>query len=278
MAGLVWPMPGDAPVYPNTNWARTYREAGFTWVRMDVPVGRDRENAETSVAVLRHAGLQVWPILSWPSAEPDVAAMCGYAEWYIETFPGSRWIELGNEPWILDKIPAGEYLRIAEPMAEAIERAHPTVRVIFAMDLFDHVDGKERGWPGVDDVIACIARNERRYADIHPYRNPYRPTYSPWGSRDKEYRAIAERLGHQRIVYGEIGWKPSEGPGQASGEYHVEELDIARHHDIPLVGIYCHVADLENPAFDFGLWLASGNTLTPRPAATAVSTYLQEPG
>ena len=275
-AGVVWPMPGSELVGPNPAWARTIREAGFTWVRMDVPVSRDRANAEASVRVMHDAGLQVLPILSWPSAEPDVVAMQGYAEWYVETFPDSRWVTLGNEPWILDKIPGEEYLRIAAPMAEALEDADPDVRVVLAMDLFDHVQGEERGWPGVDEVIACIASSERRYADLHPYRNPYRPTFSPWHSRDREYEAIEGRLGHQRFLYGEVGWKPNEGVYQASGDYHVQELDIATHHRIPLVGIYCHIADLVTPAYDFGLWLADGDVLTPRPAATTLAAYLQE--
>ena len=152
-AGLVWPLPGAESVSPNPAWAATYRAAGFTWVRMDVPVSRDRANADASVRVMRDAGLHVWPILSWPSAEPDVDAMCGYAEWYVETFPDSQWVELGNEPWILDKVPAGEYLRVAGPMAETLLEVHPDVKVILAMDLFDHVSGDERGWPGVDRVI-----------------------------------------------------------------------------------------------------------------------------
>jgi len=275
-AGIVWPMPGAELVGPNPAWARTFRDAGFTWVRMDVPVSRDRANAAASVQVMRDAGLQVLPILSWPSAEPDVAAMCGYAEWYVETFPDSQWVTLGNEPWILDKIPADEYLRIAAPMADALEQAHPDVRVVLAMDLYDHVTSHERGWPGVADVIACIESSDRRYADLHPYRNPYGPTYSPWLSRDREYEAIAERLGHERFLYGEVGWKPTEGPAQACGQYHVQELDIATHHRIPLVGLYCHIADLVTPAFDFGLWVATDDVLTPRPAATTVAAYLQE--
>ena len=274
-AGLVWPMPGAEPVYPQASWARAFREAGFTWVRMDVPVSRDRANAETSVAVMRHAGLEVLPILSWPSAEPDVDALCGFAEWYVETFPDSQWVELGNEPWILDKVPGWEYLRCAGPMAKALEDAHPTVRVVLAMDLYDHVSGQERGWPGVDEVIACIASSPRRWADLHPYRNPYRPTWSPWGSRDREYEAIEQRLGHHRFVYGEMGWKPNEGERQASGDFHVEELEIATHHGIPLVAVYCHIADLVTPAWDFGLWVADGSVVTPRPAAETVSAYLQ---
>ena len=274
--GVVWPMPGSDLVGPNPAWARTFAEAGFTFVRMDVPVSRDRANAEASIRVMRDAGLQVLPILSWPSAEPDVEAMQGYARWYVETFPDSAWVTLGNEPWILDKIPADEYLRIAAPMADALEAAHPDVRVVLAMDLFDHVSGKERGWPGVNDVIACIASSPRRYADIHPYRNPYRPTFSPWRTREHERKAIRDRLGHDRFIYGEIGWKPNEGPKQASGDYHVRELEIDCGHGVPLVAIYCHIADLVTPAFDFGLWLVGDQEqLTPRPSATTVSAYLQ---
>ena len=45
MTGIVWPMPGSEPVGPNPAWASTFRAAGITWVRMDVPVSRDRANA-----------------------------------------------------------------------------------------------------------------------------------------------------------------------------------------------------------------------------------------
>jgi len=274
--GLVWPIPGAESVWPSPAWARTFADAGVAFIRMDVPVSRDRANAEASVRVMRDAGLAVLPILAWPSAEPDVEAMQGFARWYVETFPDTQWVTLGNEPWILDKVPAAEYLRVAAPMADALEAAHPTVRVVLAMDLYDHVTGRERGWPGVDDVIACIASSPRRYADLHPYRNPYGAARSPWGSRDAEYAAIVARLGHDRVIYGEVGWKPNEGARQASGAYHVEELAIDAGHGVPLVALYCHIADLVTPAMDFGLWLVEpDHTLTPRPAADAVSAFLQ---
>jgi len=273
--GLVWPMSEEELVYPSKEWAITFREAGFTHIRMDLPVMRDRANAEASVQIMIDAGLNVFPILSWPVGEPDTEAMQGYARWYVERFPGTEWVELGNEPWILYKTHGWEYLRVAKPMAEALEEADPNVKVVLAMDLFDHVDGNERGWPGVDEIIEFIAASPRRYADLHPYRNPYRATYSPWGSRDFEYNAICDRLGHDRFVYGEVGWKPSEGKYQASGEYHIQELDIDAHHKIPMVCIYTHIADLINPEFDFGLWVAESQTeVRPSPAATAISEYL----
>lgn len=275
ITGLVWPMSEEGPVYPSKEWAATFCEAGITHIRMDVPVGRDRANAEASIQIMIDAGLNVFPILSWPVGEPNTVAMQDYARWYIERFPGTEWVELGNEPWILYKTNGLEYLRVAEPMALALEEADPNVKVVLAMDLYDHVDGNERGWPFVNQVIAFIGESERRYADLHPYRNPYRATFSPWGSRDNEYKAICDRLGHDRFVYGEIGWKPSEGKYQATGEYHTQELDIDTHHNIPMVCIYCHIADEINTAFDFGLWIADNQThLTPRPAATAISEYL----
>ena len=124
---------------------------------------------------MRDAGLQVLPILSWPSAEPDVEAMCGYAEWYVETFPDSQWVELGQRA-----VDSGQDSRRRVPAHRrtdgrgAARPRIPTCGWCCAMDLFDHVTGEERGWPGVDDVIACIASSDRRYADLHPYRNPYR--------------------------------------------------------------------------------------------------------
>ena len=80
------------------------------------------------------------------------------------------------------------------------------------------------------------------------------------------------------MVYGEVGWKPNEGVYQASGDYHVQELEIDTHHGVPLVGIYCHIADPGTPAYDFGLWITHdhGVTLEPRPAAVTVSAYLRE--
>ena len=73
------------------------------------------------------------------------------------------------------------------------------------------------------------------------------------------------------------GWKPNEGPTQASGDYHVQELEIAAHHRIPLVGIYCHIADLGRRRTTLGLWMTTPwDVLIPRPAATTVSAYLQE--
>jgi hypothetical protein len=92
--------------------------------------------------------------------------------------------------------------------------------------------------------------------------------------RDDEFAAITQALGHSRFIYGEIGWKPSEGSQQASGQYHVEELEIAARHQIPLVAIYCHIADLATPAFDFGLWVSTNNEVSPRPAVNAVAAYL----
>jgi hypothetical protein len=165
-------------------------------------------------------------------------------------------------------------------MAERLESLSPDVRIVFALDLFDFVSGEDRRWPGVEDVIACIAESPQRYADLHPYRNPLPPDVSPWGSRQAEHAAIAARLGHARFIYGEMGWKPSEGDIQASGAFHVTELALAAQYGVPLVGVYVHVADLGNPDYDFGLWVEEvpgSGVLTPRPAATLLSRYLAGP-
>jgi len=273
--GLVWPMPGAELAYPQPHWVTAFAKAGFTHVRFDLPVSRDRDNAAASVQTMLHGGLQPIPILAWPFYEPDVAAMEGYARWYAETFPDTEWVTIGNEPWILDKIPADEYLRIAIPMANVLLESSEA-KVIIAMDLFDHVDGGSRNWPGVEDVIGFIASSTRLYADIHPYRNPYRPSFSPWGSRTREHNHIMNTLGHDRYIIGETGWKPNEGDRQANGEYHVEELTLNQDLGVPLICIYCHIGDLINPSMDFGLWLADQyQHISPRPAAMAVSHFLK---
>jgi hypothetical protein len=72
-----------------------------------------------------------------------------------------------------------------------------------------------------------------------------------------------------------MGWKPSEGKNQASGRYHLEEMEIALHHQIPLVGIYTHIADLISPEMDFGMYIShDGVDLEERLAARAVTQYL----
>ena len=50
--GLVWPMPGAELAYPQPHWVTTFAKAGFTHVRFDLPVSRDRSNAAASVSTI----------------------------------------------------------------------------------------------------------------------------------------------------------------------------------------------------------------------------------
>ena len=275
-AGVVWPMPGAELVGPNPAWARTIREAGFTWIRMDVPVSRDRANAEASIRVMQDAGLQVLPILSWPSAEPDVVGDAGLRRVVRRDLP---------------RQPLGDARQRAVDPRQDSRRGIPAHR---------RADGRgARGCPsrrarGAGDGLvrsrarrgARLARRRRRHRLHRQQRAALRGSASLPQPVSADVLAVAfARQGvrsHRRPARASSASSTAKSAGsrtkaaQACGEYHVQELDIATHHRIPLVGIYCHIADLVTPAYDFGLWLADGDVLTPRPAATTVSAYLQE--
>jgi len=168
---------------------------------------------------------------------------------------------------------------VAAPLAAAAEAHDPDTRVVLAMDLFDHSSGHSRLWPGVQDVIACIAESPRRLAAIHNYRNPQPADWSAWGSRQAEHEAICAALGHARYVITETGWKPSEGERQASGADHIRELEILGAQGIPIAVIYAHLEDPHDRAYDFGLFALGADPngpLVPRPAAEALGAFLPQ--
>jgi len=277
LTGLCWPLPHEDPVSLSPEWLRMFRDHGYGLIRADFYVERSRESLLAQAQAIQDAGLGLLPILSWPWGHPEPADLVAYVEWFLDHV-NVGWVELGNEPWILHKVSGEEYLRIARPMALAAEARGR--HVLIAADLFDHSTGRSRRWPGEQAVLDFIAESPARFASLHPYRNPHSPSFSPWGSREAEHAALVQKLGHSRYVVTEVGWKPSEGPEQASGRYHVEELRIQASIGVPLVCLYTHIEDPHAPAFDFGLFEFDGpisdNRIRPREAASYLKVWLPE--
>jgi hypothetical protein len=274
--GVVWPTPGPADIGMNREWLAQVRGIGISTIRTNVSILRSRENVRAQCAAVLESGLALLPIVEWPYDTTDPAVAVDFLLWLIEE-TGVGLVELQNEPWILDDVTGHEYLRVARPLAEAAEAHDPETRVVLAMDLFDHNSGHSRMWPGVQDVIACIAESPRRFAAIHNYRNPKVADWSAWGSRMAEHEAICAALGHARYLVTECGWKPSEGDVQASGANHIRELEILGSQGVAVAVIYAHLEEPANRDFDFGLF-ALGDTpdgpLVPRPAALALEAFL----
>lgn len=279
VVGLVWPLSGGERVALSPSWLATFKAAGFTSVRIDVPTERERENAADAVRAVLRAGLTPLPILTWPYRHPDAADIVAYGEWFAGLFPDLPAIEIGNEPWVLaenGRITGAEFLHCAAPLVERLEQLTTRTKLVVAYDRWDHSSGRARNWPGWERVRDFIAAGPRRYAAVHNYRNPKPPSWSGWGTRKQEHAAIVGDLGHARVWFTEFGWKPQEGAAQASGDYHVEELATLGDLGVEAAYVYTHTADHENKPFDFGLWDAATGDLAPRPAATRIAAALRE--
>lgn len=276
--GITWPLPETTPVYLSEQWLQQFAEHGFTSVRFECPLERAVSNTVEMIQRIQGAGLDCLPLFTWLEdtegrlLEEALAAILG------EVGHTLRWVEIGNEPWILHKIPGDRFLATADSLVQIAERLTPfEADVIIACDLFDHNTGKRRPWPGAEEVIAYIAQSERRWAAIHPYRNPRSPNWSPWGGRVDEEMAIHDALGHERYYITEVGWKPQEGTGQADGSFHIRELEIAAELRHKAVWLYTHINDPgEGGRFDFGLFEhhPEQNTISPRPSAVAIKAAL----
>jgi len=276
VVGVVWPTPGPADVGMNREWLAQMRDTGLSVIRTNISILRTRENVLAQCEAVAACGLELLPIIEWPYDTTEPAVAVAFLEWFLAHVP-VRWLELQNEPWILDRVHGAEYLRIAEPLAEAAEAIDPALTVIFACDLFDHSSGQSRRWPGIPQVLAAIDASPRRFAAIHNYRNPQPADWSAWGSRDDEHAAIVAALGHSRYVITEVGWKPSEGERQASGADHIRELELLGGQGIALAVIYAFLEDIVDRSYDFGLFALGADPngpLVPRPAADALAAFL----
>ena len=267
--GVCWPTPGtEAEPLPFDLLDRLMEATKATHLRIDLH--HRKPGVDEMVQQANDAGFTVLPILDFDYEHPELELFAGFCDHMVRRhgFPA---VEIGNEPYILHKMPAELYARVFNAGAKAIRETGIPCQIYMAAEatkpIAHPIDMLGKVLTHVDpELWDCLA--------IHPYRNPMPPAYSPMGGRKAELEWYQGQVPTGKgIVVTEVGWDLRDGVDlDRQGQYILSELHTWETLGVDGVYIYQHTDPPSNKGF--GIFDHEWNE---RPAAEAIKLFQRRP-
>ena len=271
MIGLVFPTdgPDDRPVDTHLDLIHM---SGFDSLRLNFHHARSHENVVDWIEVMEEIGLEPLPIIDFDYDHPDLTQVADFAAWFHREWPQYP-LEVGNEPNILHKMPA----RVYASVVKAVRRAVPHAQLVLAAErtkpiaepIYTSVMNRLRRRTYYHEVLSYLGQDDYDIVDIHAYRNPHEPAYSPRGSRTAEWALDMREARGKRLIIGEDGWHMHETSYETIAKYWWDELVILQDLGVERVYVYAMVGEPYDssgkPTDDWGVYGGSG--WIPRPVA-----------
>lgn len=224
---------------------------------------RQKHYAGYIVNSCRDAGFEVRPVLDWP-LDAVQASYGQYGAWCMETVAryGFEAVELLNEPWTLNRLPAASYALLVRAACDRLEPGG--VKVALACDALRPGGWLDRRWERWwDDVLGAVGDRGSHVA-IHPYRSGAMPPGSsrirwpgwahraPWlgarlfpasSMRSHEWNWWRAKAGGRKILVTEVGWNRAEVADQTVAAWLGTEMFDCERRAVERVAVYAYGGD-----------------------------------